>query len=50
MKMVNLPDRVTVHIGKKKWRGEIPAALCPASLKKAARKAEKQEAEKAGSE
>ncbi len=27
--MIKLPKGVIVHVGSNKWRGEIPAAVCP---------------------
>lgn len=30
--MIALPEGVTVHIGGRKYRGEIPAAICPKDL------------------
>lgn len=30
--MIRLPEGVTVHVGGQKYRGEIPAAVCPKEL------------------
>lgn len=30
--MIRLPEGVTVRIGGRKYRGEIPAAICPKDL------------------
>lgn len=44
--MIRLPKGVTVHIGGRKWSGEIPEDVCPPKLLPSTKTESKKQSEK----